>query len=366
MRKQNNIIRILIFVFAGLIALTVIGGGIYLFLASKQLKSIELQPQFSETSLEVGTQYTFKINTKPSKASIKKAKAEVSDSTSSIEINDKGEAVLTTGMTEGDITIFVECKGIKSQVLSYSIVDSVARAQAEAAAQAEAQREAEEAEAEQAAAEAEMPAKMYVRCKGDDVNVRSTNSTDGDVLGKAKKGEMFEKVEDVDDWTHIKYNDQDGYMKTEFLETISEEEYQTGGSEGDTADTGEEKKEEEKKDDKKEENKTEEQTTDANATQTDANAGTTQTKEEAEAKAKADAEKQAAEELAAQAAALQQQAATSTAGLTPINCKDGTCYLTPAQIGTVHATWDYAGDALEMATHHSIAELEAVVGATQH
>ena len=361
MRKQNDIIRILIFVFAGLIALTVIGGGIYLFVASKQLKSIELQPQFSETSLEVGTQYTFKINTKPSKASIKKAKAEVSDSTSSIEINDKGEAVLTTGMTEGDITIFVECKGIKSQVLSYSIVDSVARAQAEAAAQAEAQREAEEAEAEQAAAEAEMTAKMYVKCKGDDVNVRSTNSTDGDVLGKAKKGEMFEKVEDVDDWTHIMYNGQDGYMKTEFLEEISEEEYQTGGSESESENSDEKKEDEKKEDEKKEEKKTEEQT-DANANQTDANATTTQTKEEAEAKAKAAAEQAAAEE-AAQAAAA---AAAATATLTPINCKDGTCYLTPAQINTVHATWDYAGDALEMATHHSIAELEAVVGATQH
>lgn len=91
-----------------------------------------------------------------------------------------------------------------------------------------------------------------------------------------------------------------------------------------------------------------------------------QTAEEAEEKARRDAEKQAAEELAAQQAAAAAAAATSTSGLTPINCKDGTVYLTPAQIGTVHATWDYAGDALEMATHHSIAELEAVVGATQH
>ena len=69
MRKQNSIIRILIFVFAALIALLVIGGGIYLFSASKKLKAISLQPDFSETSLEVGTQYTFTINTTPKKAS---------------------------------------------------------------------------------------------------------------------------------------------------------------------------------------------------------------------------------------------------------------------------------------------------------
>lgn len=297
-KQQNSIIRILIFVFAALIALTVIVGGIYLFVASRQLKEIQLQPTFSETSLEVGTQYTFKINTKPSKASVKKAKAVVDDPTSSFEINDNGEAVLTTGMTEGNVTVYVECKDVKSQVLTFSIVDSVARAQAEAAAQAEAQKEAEEAEAEAAAAEAEMPAKMYVKCKGDDVNVRSTNSTDGDVLGKAKKGEMFEKVEDVEDWTHIKYKDQDGYMKTEFLEEVSEEEYQTGGSESESEENTEEKKEE-----KKTEGENAEGQTDANATQS---------KEEAEAKAAAD--KAAQEQAAAAAAAAAAARASSGSG----------------------------------------------------
>lgn len=252
MRKQNSIIRVLILVFAVLIALLVIGGGIYLYSASKQLKSIALQPEFPETSLEVGTQYAFTITTKPSKAGIKKAKAVVDDPTCSFEINDDGQAILTTGMTEGQVTLYVECKDIKSQVLTFSIVDSVARAQAEAAAQAEEQKKAEEAAA--AAAEAEAAAaevKKYVKCTGDDVNVRSTNSTDGEVLGKAKKGYMFEKIEDVDDWTHIKYKDQDGYMKTEFLTEISEEEYNEGPTEEETKKEEEEKKEEEKK--KKEE-----------------------------------------------------------------------------------------------------------------
>ncbi|MBO4903708.1 MAG: SH3 domain-containing protein, partial [Lachnospiraceae bacterium] len=136
----------------------------------------------------------------------------------------------------------------------------------------------------------------YVKSTGDDVNVRSTNSTDGDVLGKAKKCDMFEKVEDVDDWTHIMYKGQDGYMKTEFLTEISEEEYNEGPNE--TADA------DEKKDEKKEENKTEE--------------SQTQTKEEAEKKAAEDAAKaaedaaKAAEELAAQQAAL--AAAQAAAG----------------------------------------------------
>ncbi len=296
MRKQNSIIRILILVFAVLIALLVIGGGIYLFSASKQLKSIALQPEFPETSLEVGTQYAFTISTQPSKASIKKAKAVVDDPTCSFEINDDGQAILTTGMSEGTVTVYIECKDIKSQVLTFSIVDSVARAQAEAAAQAEEQKKAEEAAAAAAEAEAAaQAAKKYVKATGDDVNVRSTNSTDGDVLGKVKKGEMFEKVEDVDDWTHIKYKDQDGYIKSEFVTEISEEEFQ----EGPTAE-----------EDKKEEKKEEEKKTDTQSEEDKKKAEEAKAAEEA-AKAAADAAKAAEEAAAAQAALAAAAAAQS-------------------------------------------------------
>ena len=352
MRKQNSIIRILIFVFAALIALLVIGGGIYLFAASRSLKAIALQPDFAETSLEVGTQYTFSISATPSKASVKKATCVVDDPTSSFELNDDGKAVLTTGMNEGNVTVYVECKGIKSQVLTYSIVDSVARAQAEAAAQAEAQKQAEEEAAAQAEAEAAAVAKKYVKATGDNVNVRSTNSTDGDVLGKAKKGEMFEKVEDVDDWTHIMYNGQDGYMKTEFLTEISEEEY----NQGPTEETTETKTEE-----KKEEKKTEEANNNENTENTE---GQTQTKEEAEAKAKADAEKQAAEELQKQqealAAAAAAQAAT-TYNLCGVN-------LTASQYHKILDMWKYAtpngtdeeAKAFHEA-HHSAADIQKII-----
>jgi hypothetical protein len=322
-RKQNSIIRILIFVFAALIALLVIGGGIYLFAASRSLKAIALQPDFAETSLEVGTQYTFSISATPSKASVKKATCVVDDPTSSFELNDDGKAVLTTGMNEGNVTVYVECKGIKSQVLTYSIVDSVARAQAEAAAQAEAQKQAEEEAVAQAEAEAAAVAKKYVKATGDNVNVRSTNSTDGDVLGKAKKGEMFEKVEDVDDWTHIMYNGQDGYMKTEFLTEISEEEY----NQGPTEETTETKTEE-----KKEEKKTEEANNNENTENTE---GQTQTKEEAEAKAKADAEAAAAEELQKQQEALAAAAAAQTIDVNG-------CKVTAAEYRKLLDYFDYA------------------------
>ena len=348
MRKQNSIIRILIFVFAALIALLVIGGGIYLFAASRSLKAIALQPDFAETSLEVGTQYTFSISATPSKASVKKATCVVDDPTSSFELNDDGKAVLTTGMNEGNVTVYVECKGIKSQVLTYSIVDSVARAQAEAAAQAEAQKQAEEEAAAQAEAEAAAVAKKYVKATGDNVNVRSTNSTDGDVLGKAKKGEMFEKVEDVDDWTHIMYNGQDGYMKTEFLTEISEEEYNQGPTE-ETAETTTEEKKEEKK--------TEEANNNENTENTESQ---TQTKEEAEAKAKADAEKQAAEELQKQQEALAAAAAAAAAMGHSVTMKDGvTVNFTNSQYDYLKGIWP--SDTDEMIKHHNSGEIQTLI-----
>ncbi|MCR5831759.1 MAG: SH3 domain-containing protein [Lachnospiraceae bacterium] len=324
MRRQNSLVRILILVFAVLIAVTVIGGGIYLYTLSNKLKTIALQPDFTETSLEVGTQYTFTINTKPSKASIKKATAVVDDPTSSFEISEDGKAVLTTGMNEGNVTVYVECKDIKSQVLTFAVVDSVARAQAEAAAMAEEQKKVEE-EAAAAAAEAEAAVmKKYVKSTGDDVNVRSTNSTDGDVLGKAKKGDMFEKVEDVDDWTHIMYKGQDGYMKSEFLTEISEEEFNQGPTE-------EDKKEDEKKE--------EEKKTEANATTEESQ---TQTKEEAEAKAAADAKKaeEDAKKAEEEAKALQEQlAAAAAASKSYTICGVA---VTPTQYKYLLDKWRYA------------------------
>ncbi len=345
MRRQNSIIRILILVFAVLIALVVIGGGIYLFSASKKLKAIALQPDFTETSLEVGTQYTFSIKATPSKASIKKAKCVVDDPTSSFEINGD-KAVLTTGMNEGTVTVYVECKDQKSEVLTFSVVDSVARAQAEAAAQAEAQKAAEEEAklAEEAAAEA-AELKKYVKSTGDDVNVRSTNSTDGDVLGKAKKGDMFEKVEDVEDWTHIIYKGQDGYMKTEFLTEISEEEYQEGPTEED--------KTEAKEEEKKEENNTAEESQ-------------TQTKEEAEAKAAADAAKaaedakKAEEEMQAAAAALAAAAASTPYTLSgvPVTATQYRNLLDMFRFATPNGTDEEAKAEVEI---HSGAEIRTII-----
>ena len=159
---------------------------------------------------------------------------------------------------------------------------------------------------------------------------------------------MFEKVEDVDDWTHIMYNGQDGYMKTEFLTEISEEEYNQGPTE-ETAET--------KTEEKKEEKKTEEANNNENTENTE---GQTQTKEEAEAKAKADAEKQAAEELQKQQEALAAAAAAAAAMGHSVTMKDGvTVNFTNSQYEYLKGIW--ASDTDEMISHHTSGEIKSLV-----
>lgn len=352
MRKQTDVLRILILVFAGLIAALVIFGSIYLISASKKLKSIELSPDFVETELAVGTSYNFSINTTPAKASLKKVECVVDDPMCTFEVTRDGKATLTTGLAEGTVTVYVECKDKKSQVLTFNVIDLAARAQAEAEAAAAA---AAAAEAEAAAAEAEMEvadSTKYVKCIGDDVRVRAQNNTDCDILGKAMNGDVFEKVEEVEDWTHIIFKGGDGYMKSEYLQEISEEEAMTS-----LGDSEAEEESEQTTEKKKEETTTEKKQEEAPANNEET-ASATQSREEAEAKAAAaQAEAQAALEAAAAA-----QAAAAAAG-TVIHCKDGDCLVNSSQLQTIHATWDFAGDAVEMAGHHSVSELEAVVGA---
>ena len=340
MRRDNDILRTLIYVFAGLIAVAAIALIVYYNVASKKLKGIEMTPDFIETQLEVGTRYTFTVKANPKKASLKKIKCIVDDPTCSFDYED-GKAVLTTGISEGAVTVYVECSDIKSQVLTFSVIDSVAKAQAEAAAAAAEAEMQEQEDAESEEAEAASDVKLYVKCIGDDVRVRAENNTDCDILGKAKNGQAFEKVEEVDDWTHIIFDGRDAYMKSEYLAEISETQY-FEALQAMENDSEEEKKEEEKK---QEENNTDE----ANNEQAN-----TQTKEEAEAKAKADAEAQAAAELQAQ---LEAQAALAAASTYSIECADGAHNFRKDQYDYIKAHWSYTGEWEAMAHKHTYDEL---------
>ena len=340
--RKNDIIRILTIVFAVLIAALVIGGGIYLFTASKKIQALNLTPGFADTELGVVGEYTFTISATPAKAKLKKVKCKCDDPNSTFELTGDGKAVLRTGTTEGTVTVYVEYKDIKSNVLTFQVVDLVAQAEAQAAAEAAAKAEEEaaaaaEAEA-QAAAEAAAAVKVYVKMIGDNVNVRSQNNTDCDVLGKAKKGETFEKVETVDDWTHIIYNGQDGYIKSEFLQEVSEDEMNSDG--GETASTDNEET-------KKEDTKTPEQQA--------ADAAAAAAKAEADAAAKAEAEAAAA--LQAQQEAMAAAAAAQAAAGFTINCADGPQQFTAQQYNFLKGFWAHTGDWEAYAHKHTKSEL---------
>lgn len=390
MRKKQDLIRLLCVVFAVLIVVVALGGGFYLYKLKNSIKELNLSADFSETELNVGTDYTFSVKATPEGASLKKLEYNVDDSSATFRESDDGKVVLHTG-NEGTVSVYVQYKDISSNVLTFAVVDQEAKAMAEAQAQAEAEAAAQAAEAEalaqaEAEAAAAQAAVQYVECTGDNVNVRPSNSTDGEPLGKAKMGEKFEKVEEIDDWTHIIYNGQDGYMKTEFLKEATDGGDSAEASEGNdenAADntTAEEPKQEDTKkaEEPKTEKKTEQSADDvkkAEETKTEEKKAEETKIEEKKAEETKPAETETtAEDLkkaeetakaAAEAATAAVAAAAPATGGTAIYCKDGTCYVTASQLQTIHATWDFAGDAIEMAGHHSIGELEAVVGPTQH
>lgn len=366
MRKRMDVIRILILVFAVLIVAFLIGGGFYLFSASRKLRELKITPNFADTELNVGTEYTFNIEATPSKASVKKVEFICDDPTATFEAGDDGQAVLRTG-SEGSVTVHLEYKGdISSNTLSFSVVDIAAR---EAAAAAEEQQRLEEeaAAAEAAAAEeAAAEVKEYVKLTGDNVNVRPGPSKDGDPLGKAKQGEIFEKVEEVEDWTHVIYNGQDGYLKTEFLTPATAEEANGGAADGE-ANVEEQPAEEQQTAEAKPEEKKEEKKEEAPAPVADADADAKKKAEEEAAAAQKALEDQLAKQAAEAAAAAAAAPAPAAGVVAYITCSDGVRVgLTQDMVNKIHAQWDFGGDAMELASHHSVGDLEAVIGPTIH
>lgn len=339
--EKNGIIRILIIVFAVLDAIVLIGGSIYLITASKKINSLQLTANFADTEISINNQYSFSVTANPDKASLKKVKAICDDPSATFEIDKEGNAVLTTGASEGTVSLYVEYKDIKSNVLTFSVVDIAARAQAEAEAAAQAAAEAEAAaaaEAEAAAAAEAAAVKVYVKMTGDNVNVRAQNNTDCDILGKAMKGDTFEKVEVIDDWTHIIYNGQDGYIKSEYLTEVSADEA-AGGA--DTASTEQATQTEEKKEDTSAEDAAKKAAEEAAAKQA---------QEDAAKKAAEDAAAQAAAELQAQQEALaaQQAAAAAAAAAGPtLECADGVHTFTAAQYNFLKGFWYREGQTSE-------------------
>ena len=92
--------------------------------------------------------------------------------------------------------------------------EQAAAEQAAAEQAAAEQAAAEQAAAEQAAADAANATTVYTI---DKVNVRSSASTDGELLGQIASGTAVTKYADEGEWSRIDYNGSTGYVKTEFL-----------------------------------------------------------------------------------------------------------------------------------------------------
>ena len=326
---------------------------VLLILQRTGLETITINPSFADTELDVNMDYIISVNTDPSGANIAKFDYESDSTAVTFEYKDDGIALLHTS-GEGAVTVYVKSGKIESNKLTFNIVDKAAQAAAEAAqAQAEAEAAAA-AEAEAAAAaEAEAAAAAqvrYIKCIKDNVNIRSSASTDGDVLGKAKLNDTFEVINDDGSWTEFKYGDKSGFMRNDMIEMLPE------GETPSVTPPQESTQETEKKEETKKEEQTTEQTAEQTAEQKAA--------EEAK-KAEEEAKKAQEEELKKQQEALLAAAAAQPAVATgKMPDKGAWSYqgvtFTANQVAHFHALWDYTGDAAEMATHHSAAELQKV------
>ena len=139
-----------------------------------------------------------------------------------------------------------------------------------------------------------------VTVTGDNVRMRAEPNTDCDIVKTCKKGETYDFVEVVGDWTGVDNDGKECYIKTEFLEKAEKEPEQNAGEA--------------------------------------ASEGT----EESGNKDQADGD--APKELPSD-------------GMVEVKCKDGTDMFTKAEYSYFVATWSYTGMADEMMTHHTAEEL---------
>ena len=374
--KRKRMTQVLIIVGAVFVVVIIVAAVILLLRSLKTLKSITLTPNFAETELDVDQDYVFTIKANPSKANLKSLKYNVDDATASFGKGSGSEtttAILHTG-AEGTVTLYVNKDKVKSNVLTFQVIDQARKAEEEAAAAEKAAQEAQLA-AEAAAQEMqEAEAATMVMVTGDNVRMRAEPNTDCEIVKTCKKGETYTKIETVDDWTKIDNGGRECYIKTEFLKEVTAEEADQAQAEitqeqQDTAEADKKKEEKKKEEEKKKTEETQKNNNDQAAADAAAKAAAdaaAKAAADAEAKAKADAEAaakaQAEAEAAAQAAAA--AAAAASAGSVTINCADGPAQFSKAEYDYFVATWNYTGMPEEMMTHHSAAELHQLYNNT--
>lgn len=357
-RKKRQLQTLAILVAALIIIAAVVGliiwGVVALAknLSGGKLESITLSPAFAETELDVNQTFSFTIQPNPEKAKLKNLEAIADKDNVTFEVSEDGTTATMHTYNEGVVTVCVRQDKVESNYLTFNVVDRAAAEAAKAAEEAAAAQAAAEEAAKAQAAEESLAKKVqaYVRTN-DKVRIRKSPSTDtnDNIITTCEIGDVYLRLEEVDDWSRIVYEDGEAYIKSEFLDVLTDEE---------AAAAQEEQKNKEIEDALK---KAEEQSKQATATDPVAAAAADAAKAADAAAAQAAAAQAEADAAAAAEAAQAAQAAqaASAAGV-PVVCKDGTGYFTQGQVNYFHGLWDYTGQYEEMVSHHSIGELKTL------
>ena len=110
-----------------------------------------------------------------------------------------------------------------------SVGEALAKAEMEAQAAAEAEAALAAADSTEEETEGQEPVIKRVRAT-DVVNIRSSDSETADKKGKAQIGDEFTLLEEKGNgWSRISFEGSEGYIKSEFLQTVSEEPVDAGG-----------------------------------------------------------------------------------------------------------------------------------------
>ena len=347
-KKQMQMLAILVAFFlivVGVIFLIVWGVKSIFF--SNKVESIALAPDFAETELDVNLDYTFTITATPADAKLKDIEFITDNTNVTLESTEDGGAVMHT-YGEGVVTVCVKQGDIESNYLTFNVVDSAAAEAARIAEEEAAAQAAAEAEAQAAAAEESLAKKVqaYVRTI-DKVRIRKSPSTDSNdnIITTCEIGEVYLRLEEVDDWSRIVYDDGEAYIKSEFVEVLSDEEAAQAQADQKNKDVEDALKQ------------AEQQSQQATANDPVAAAAA------AEAKAAEDAAKAAADaEAAAQAAAAQAAAAQAASGYNlnglAVNAAEYKHLLDRFRFATPNGTDE---EAKEYVLHHSAGELEDIL-----
>lgn len=115
-------------------------------------------------------------------------------------------------------------------ILTAAVGEELARREAEENAAVEETETEEETEIQTDADDAEETVTKTVRTT-DVVNVRSSDSSTADKVGKAQAGDEYTLLEEkANGWSKILFEGEEAFIKTEFLEVVSEETVENNGS----------------------------------------------------------------------------------------------------------------------------------------